>query len=446
MKLEKVFNPKTVAVIGATERPSSVGRGLVENLQEGKRDLYYINPNRDELFGDKSYAGITEVDDEIDLAIIAVPKTVVPQVIDDCIEKKVGAVIIISAGFAEADEEGEKRQKEISEKLKRAGIPLVGPNCLGIIRPPVNLNASFAPGSPKEGSLALISQSGALIDSIVDGSQGQNYGFSLIVSVGNAAGLSLVDYVRVADEDPNTKVIMLYIEGIENGREFLTALKKTETPVVAIKGGKTEKSKKAISSHTGSLAGRYEVFSAALRQAGIFEVDSLEEMFDVAKLLAWQSGPIDGVGVVTNGGGAGVLLTDALYGQGLTLPELSEETIRKIEEKMHPDYSKGNPLDIVGDALPDRYESACRGMLSQEDISTLVVIQTLQIMTDPLENAKAITKLKKEFKKPIITVFMGAGKGTREAIAHLEKNGVPNYPDPERAAKPLQALKQKQDE
>jgi len=441
MKFEKIFNPKTVAVVGATERPSSVGRGLVENLQEGKRDLFYINPNREELFGEKSYSKVTDVSEEIDLAIIAVPKNIAPEVVDDCIEKQVGAVIIISAGFAEADEEGEKRQEEISKKLEKADIPLVGPNCLGIIRPPVNLNASFAPGSPKEGTLSLISQSGALIDSIVDGSKNQNYGFSLIVSVGNAAGLSLVDYVRVADEDPNTEVIMLYIEGIEDGREFLRVLEEVKTPVVAIKGGKTEKSKKAISSHTGSLAGRYEVFSAALRQAGVFEVDSLEEMFDVAKLLAWQSGSVDEVGVVTNGGGAGVLLTDALYNQNLTLPDLSEETIRKIKEDMHPDYSKGNPLDIVGDALPDRYESACRGVISQENISALVVIQTLQIMTDPLENAKRIVKLKKEFKKPIATVFMGAGKETKEAIVYLEKNGIPNYSDPKRAAKPLQALK-----
>ncbi len=437
----KIFNPETVAVIGATDRADSVGRGLIENLKKGDRKIFLVNPKRREIFGEKSYSKITDIEEEIDLAVIAIPKEIVTEAVDDCIEKRVGAIIIISAGFSESDEEGKKRQDEIAEKLKKAKIPLVGPNCLGVIRPSVNLNASFAPGNPKEGKISLISQSGALIDSIIDGAKAENYGFSLIISVGNAAVLSLTDYIKIADEDPDTHVIALYIEGVKRGKEFLKTLKSTTKPVIVLKGGKVEKAKEAICSHTGSLAGEYPVFSSALRQGGAIEVGSVEELFDTAKAVAWQPNTKKGVGIVTNGGGAGVLLTDCLYPKGFTIPDLKKYTLDKISSEMHPDFSKGNPLDIVGDALPGRYELACRAILEQEDISSLVVIQTLQIMTDPMGNAKSLVKLKDEYEKPIIAVFMGAGKETREAISFLEENEIPNYTDPARAAKALKALK-----
>ncbi len=439
----EIFNPKTIAVIGATEREKSVGRGLIKNLSSSESEVYLVNPSTDTVFNRKSYSKITEIDQRIDLAIIAIPKEHVPDAVEDCIRAKVRALIIISAGFAETGEEGREAQDRIAKSLKEANIPFVGPNCLGILRPPVSLNASFAPGSPQKGDIALISQSGALIDSIIDGSKDKHYGFSFIVSVGNAAGLSLVDYIKMADEDDNTKVITLYIEGVSDGRELFETLKETTKPVVVIKAGKVARSKKAISSHTGSMAGEYEIFSAALRQAGAIEADSLEELFDIAKTIAWQQKLEGNIGVVTNGGGAGVLLTDSLYNHGVSLANLSAATKRKIEPEMHPDYSKANPLDIVGDALPDRYEAACRGLLEQDDVFGLVVIQTLQIMTEPVENAKILIDLHKEFNKPIITVFMGAGEKTKEAIKLLEDYGIPNFSDPSRVAKPLQALMKK---
>lgn len=441
--IPEIFNPKSIAIIGATERENSVGRGIIENLKSGSAELFYVNPSSKKVFGEKSYNRITDIEKDIDLAVIAIPKEIVSEVVDDCIEKKVGGVLIVSAGFAETGEEGKKRQDEIAEKLSKAGIPLVGPNCLGILRPPVGLNASFAPGNPKNGDICLISQSGALIDSIIDGAKEENYGFSLIISVGNAAGLSLIDYIKIADEDPSTKVIALYIEGVDKGRELFNCLKKIKTPVVAIKGGKSEKSKKAICSHTGSLAGEHEIFSAALRQAEVEEVDTLSQLFDVSKALAWQSATGDRVAVVTNGGGAGVLLTDQLYEDGLKLAELNQDTIEKIENKMHPDYSKSNPLDIVGDALPERYEIAADNFLAQENVDVLVVIMTLQVMTDPLETAKRLVKLKEKHQKPILTVFMGAGKETTEGIDFLEENKIPNYSHPKRVAKPIKALNNK---
>lgn len=442
----EIFNPKTIAIIGATERKKSVGRGLVENLSKEGKELFYVNPFQDYILGKNCYPKISDIDTDIDLAIIAIPKESVPEVVDDCIKAKVKAVIIISAGFAETGQKGKEVQDQIAAKLKKAKIPLVGPNCLGILRPPVGLNASFAPTSPSQGDIALISQSGALIDSIIYTSKDQNYGFSLIVSVGNAAGLNLVDYIRMADEDKHSKVITLYVEGVKNGREFLDALKATKKPIVVIKAGKTAKSKKAIASHTGSMAGEYEIFSAALRQGGAIEANSLEELFDIAKTMAWQSTWKGKVGIVTNGGGAGVLLTDSFDAYNLDLAKLSDNTKKKIASKMHPDYSAANPVDIVGDALPNRYETACREFLKQKDVAVLIVIQTLQIMTEPVENAKRLIRLHKEFQKPMIAVFMGESQKTKEAIKVLENYGIPNFSDPSKVAKPLQALMQKNNE
>ncbi len=437
---KKMFNPKTIAVIGAIERENSVGRGVIENLNKGDADIFFVNPNIEMVFGEKTYSKITDIDSEIDLAIIIIPKQFVSQAVDDCIEKMVGGVIIISSGFAEIDEEGRIIQEEISKKLKEANIDLVGPNTLGIIRPPISLNASFAPGNPKKGEIAFIFQSGGLIDAVIDGSEKENYGFSLIVSVGNAAGVSIADYIKFADDDIHTKVIALYIEGVKNGRYFLETLKKVKKPVIIIKAGRIEKTKKTISSHTGSLAGEYNIFSGVLKQAGAMEVDSLEELFDVAKALAWLPAGGRNIGVVTNGGGVGVLLTDYLYENNFLLPEIEKETVDIINSNGPVNFSLNNPMDVLGDALSDRYEKACRGIIQQDNISSLVVVQTPQIMTEHLENAKKIVRLREEFKKPILTSFMGAGEKTREAINYLEENKIPNYSDPKRLIKPLLSL------
>ncbi len=440
--MEKIFKPKSIALIGANKRKGSVGRGIAENLQKGSARLFYVNPNAGEIFKNKAYKKITDIDENIDLAVIAIPQKFVLQAVKECVQKKVKGIIIISSGFSETGKEGEKIQNEIVEITKKANISLVGPNTLGIIRPTVNFNASFAPGNPPKGGVAFIAQSGGLIDAIIDGALEENFGFSIIVSVGNAAGISLSDYVDFAEKDKFTKVIALYIEGVENGRDLFNVIKKTKKPVVVIKGGKARKAKEVISSHTGSLAGEYDIFSAAMRQAGAIETDSLEELFDVVKALVSFGKCKKGVGVVTNGGGAGVLITDYIYkSEELFLPEISKKTIRKIEkETKKARIVFKNPLDILGDALPERYEIACRNLLFQENVSSLVVIQTPQIMTSPLENAKKIAKLKKEFKKPIITVFMGRGDLTKKAISYLEKRGVPNYSDPKRVVKPLLSL------
>jgi acetyltransferase len=422
---DNIFNPKTVAVIGATDREGSVGKGVVDNLRTtAERRIYFVNIFEEEVSGEKTYKNVNDIDDNIDLVMIVVPKKAVSEVVDDCIKKEVGGVLIISKGFAEAGEEGEEEQKKISGKLKEAGISLIGPNCLGVLRPPVDLNASFSPGSPKSGGIAFISQSGGLIDAVISDSEENNYGFSLIVSVGNAAGFTIEDYIKIADSDEETSVIALYIEGVVDGRSFMKTVKETEKPVVILKAGKMDQSKKAVMSHTGMLAGEYRIFSSAIKQAKAVEVDSLEEMFDVAKALSWQKkAEGEGVGIVTNGGGAGILLADLIYKEGLELPQGIK-----------------NPLDIIGDASPEDYEKGCLEMIKEEDVSLMVVIQTPQIVTKPLENAKRIKAIFETHKKPVIVIFMGLGGESKEAVRYLEENKIPNYTDPKRALKPILAI------
>lgn len=425
--MNRLFNPKSVAIIGATNRENSVGLGIVKNLDNNQRDVFFVNPNYNTLFGKKSYSRIQEIESDIDLAVIAVPKQFVESVVDDCIIKKVKGVLIISSGFAEFDENGRKLQERIASKLKKSNIYFIGPNSLGIINMSADLNASFAPRNPKKGDIALISQSGGFIDSVID-----SYGFSLIISVGNAAGITLEEYIAFADQDNNTRVIALYIEGVVNGRNFFNVLKSTKKPVVAIKAGKIPQSQKAISSHTGSLAGEYRIFSSVLAQAGVSEADSIEEMFDIAKALAWQGKCGKKVGVITNGGGAGILMTDCLYDAGFELPK-----IKKINNVR---YAINNPLDIMGDASTMDYEKAIESVISQKNISALIIMQTPQIVTNPMANAKAIVEISKKHSKPVITVFMG---NVPDAIKYLEDNKIPNYTDPKRVIKPLKSILKK---
>ncbi len=422
--IDKIFNPSSVAIIGATERENSVGRSIVENLLVSGIDLFFVNSRIKVIFDKETYSNITEIKENIDLAVVVVPKIAVSKVIDDCVEKKVGGVVIISSGFAEEGEQGKALQKEIKEKLDNAEIPFVGPNSLGILRPPLDFNVSFSPGNPNKGGIAFISQSGGLIDALIDGSETSSYGFSFIVSVGNAAGLDIADYINFINQDENTKVIALYIEGVKDGRKLFEAVKSSDKPIIILKAGRTPKTIEAVSSHTGSLAGEYRIFSAALKQAGAFEVDSFEELFDTAKALDFQNTNKGDVGIVTNGGGAGVLIADLIYESGLSLAKL--EGIK-------------NPYDILGDASCKKYKHACEAVIKQKEVSQLVVIQTPQAVTEFSKNVEMITELQK-YNKPIVTVLMGFGKETKSAINYLEKSKIPSYSDPRRAIKPILAL------
>ena len=432
--MKYIFNPKSVALIGATDRAGSVGKGLAINLLEGekKRNVFFVNPNRKKVLNKKTYPQLKDIEQGIDLAVIVVPAKIVLQIVKECCEKKVKAVIIISSGFAETGTKGAFIQKQIQDFLECGNISLIGPNCLGILRPSTGLNVSFAPFTPKAGGIALISQSGALLDSIIDASSNKSYGFSAIISYGNEAGLKLTDFLKWADNDPETKVISIYMEGLKNGREFFEIAEKSKKPIVVLKGGKTKTSQKAVSSHTGALAGEAEIYSTAFKQAKIFEVESIKQLLNVSKALSWQPRCRNGIGIVSNGGGVAILSADYCDKYNIILPDL--------KFKMPEKWSQNNPLDIIGDAISEDYSLAINSLLKQENIYGLIILQTVQRMTDSLKNAKIIIEAKKKFKnKPIVTAFLGE-KNIRKAVDLLEKNKIPNYSDPLEAVEAIKAL------
>ena len=455
-KIDVIFNPNSIAVIGASRNQNSAGYGVLKNLVKGcvfeneyckpfKGRTYAVNPNAEEILGIKCYQSITDIEDDIDLAIIAIPSTIVLNIIKECIKKGVKGIIIISAGFAELGEQGKKMQDQIVKLTKSAKIPLIGPNCLGIIRPSANLNASFAPSTPPEGNVAFVSQSGAIADSVIDWAIENRYGFSNIISYGNKADVDIHDFIEWLGQDQETKAIAIYIEGLEKGKEFMEIAKKVAKtkPIVVLKAGKTKTGKKAISTHTGSLAGSYKVYQAAFKQSNIITADTIEELFDTSKALSYQP-PCkeNAIAIITNGGGCGVLTADYCDEIGIKLVELKKATITKLDKtkKMSPVYSKKNPLDIIGDALPETYEAAINTLLKEKYIYGIIIIQTLQTMTNSEEAARIIIKAQQKHPdKPIICVYMG-GKFSKRGRYMLEQNNIPDYNDPKKAVLAMKAL------
>lgn len=455
-RLDPLFNPEKIAVIGASRDEKSVGYGILKNLVRGcvfeneycrpfRGKIYAINPNADEILNIKCRPTILKVDDQIDLAIIAVPAKIVRKEIMECAQKKVKAVIVVSAGFAEMGKEGKKLQDEIAEICRKAKMPLLGPNCLGIIRPSVNLNASFAPSMPPKGPVAFVTQSGALADSMIDWAIEKRYGFSTIVSYGNMADADLCEFIEWLENDDETKAIALYVEGINDGKRFMECAKRMsrKKPIIALKAGRTKEGISAVASHTGSLAGSYDIYKAAFMQSGIEIADTIEELFELANALANQ--PVcreNSIAIITNGGGCGVLCSDHCSSLGVNLAELKKTAIQKLDDSglMHHAYSRRNPLDIVGDALPQRYGMAINTVLGESNVSGAIVIQTLQTMTNPEEDAKVIIEAHKKYPdKPVICVFMG-GYFTKNGVFLLGENNIPNYTDVSKAARAMKAL------
>ncbi|PIN87248.1 hypothetical protein COV19_00570 [Candidatus Woesearchaeota archaeon CG10_big_fil_rev_8_21_14_0_10_44_13] len=455
-KLDALFNPKSVVLIGASRDSRSVGYGILKNLVSGcffesryckpfGGRVYAVNPNAQEILGVKCHPSIIDIKEEIDLAVIAVPAKIVPKIMKDCVKKKVKGFIIISAGFGEIGPEGKKLQNEIVAIARSAKTPLIGPNCLGIIRTPIYLNASFAPSIPPRGPVAFLSQSGAIADSIIDWAIEYRYGMSTLISYGNRADLDVHDFLEWLYDDPETKAIALYIEGIEDGRKFMEVAKKVSArkPIIALKAGRTAEGASAIASHTGSLAGSYEIYKTAFRQSGVIVADNIEELFDLAKALANQPACRENsIAVVTNGGGCGVLCADHCSALGVKLVELKKNTLQKLDRtgKMHPAYSRRNPLDIIGDALPDQYEAAINTLLGEDYIHGLIIIQTLQTMTDPEKDAKVIIEAHKKYpNKPLICVYMG-GQYSKKGAETLESHHIPDFNDVSKAAKAMWVL------
>jgi len=406
--------------------------------------VYPVNPHHSDVLGKKCYASVHDVPGEVDLAVLCVPAAAVIQVVRECGQKKVKALVVTTAGFAEIGAQGRLLQEQLAAEADKYGMTILGPNCLGIIRPPESLNASFALAAPKDGEVAFISQSGALSDSVIDWAIENRFKFSLLVSVGNSAQLDTTDFIEWCETDPHTKAIAVYLEGLKDGRRFMEVCKRVSKtkPIVLLKAGRGAAGTKSAGAHTGSLVGSYRVWKAACRQCGVVLANDFEEMFEFAGALASQKRSLhNSVAIVTNGGGAGVLCADYCEENGIKLAELTEDTLKTLESKgMHKAYSRRNPLDLVGDALPERYKAAVDTLMSTEYIGAVIVIQTLQTMTDTVEDAKVVIEAKKKFPdKPICCVFMG-GRFTRPGSKLLVEHGIAEFNDPRRAARTMAAM------
>ncbi len=438
-KLDKLFNPKVVAIVGATTKKESVGYALMKNIIGSGFDgiVYPINPKRTNVLGVKAYPSLDDVPDKIDLAIIATPAKSVPEIVEKCGKVGVSGILLISAGFAEAGEDGKELMKQIFETIRKYKIRLIGPNCLGFINPSIKFNASFANKMALPGKIALISQSGALCTAILDWSIKQNVGFSNFVSIGSMMDVSFHDLIDYFGSDPHTSSIVIYMESLIDARSFMSAARAfaRNKPIIVLKAGKSTEGAQAAMSHTGSLAGNDFVFDAAFRRAGVIRVDTIEELFNIAKSLAMQPKPVNNrLAIVTNAGGPGVIATDTLIAKGGKLTKLSDETISELNKHLSTHWSKGNPIDVLGDAGPEQYAKAVELCAKDRNVDGILVILTPQSMTDSTEIAMQIAAISKNCKKTVLASWMGADD-IAEGQKVLEANNIPVYQTPENAVK-----------
>jgi len=441
MSFDTMLRPRSIAVIGASENPSKVGYAVMANLlaEDFPGDIYPINLKKETLLGKKCYPSLKDVPGVIDLAVIIVTREHVLQVVKDCIAKRVPSIITITAGFAETDEEGKRLQKELARLVRGAKITHMGPNCLGLINPWEKLNAAFGQAAGEPGHIALFSQSGALITALQDWAATNRLGFSMVASIGNKATLDEDDFLEYLKDEPNTRVIAAYLEDIHDGQQFMKIAEKVskKKPIIILKSGRTQAGAKAASSHTGSLAGADMAYNCAFERTGVIRVDSIEHLFDVASALAYQPLPEgDRIAVVTNAGGPGIMMADVLEMAGLKVADLKEETKEKLAAILPMAASIHDPVDVLGDARGDRYGDALRILVDSDDNDGLIVILTPQKMTDVEGTARAIVEAAKNSKKPIFTCFMGA-QAVFPGVDILQKNKIPQYSIPERAARAM---------
>jgi acetyltransferase len=442
LNLNKIFNPKSVAVIGASDEEGSVGNALIKNFIESgfEGKVYPVNLRKTEVLGLKTYQTVEQIGEPVDLAIIATPARTVPDVLEQCGKAGTNGIIIISAGFKEIGPEGRALEEKISEIKKKYGMRIVGPNCLGVIRPSIRLNATFIKKMPKPGNIAFISQSGALGSAILDWAVHENIGFSNFVSLGSMTDVDFGDLIDYFGTDAKTRSILMYIEGITDARKFMSAARHfaRTKPIIVVKAGKFIESAKAAASHTGSLTGEDMIYDIAFKRAGMVRVDEIADLFNCAEVLGMQplpKGP--NLAIITNAGGPGVMATDALIAQGGTLAQLSPKTMETLNSILPNFWSRGNPIDILGDAKADRYRAVVEACLDDENVDGIAIIYTAQAVTEPVEVAESIVDLVKNrsyHNKTILTSFMGYG-AVEQANRIFIENSFPTYSTPEQAIK-----------
>ncbi|MPW39999.1 acetyl CoA synthetase [Thermococcus sp. 101 C5] len=449
MSLEALFKPKSVAVIGASGTPGKIGYAIMKNLidygYEGKIYAVNVKGGEIEISGRKFpvYKSILDVPDEVDMAVIVVPAKFVPQVVEECGKKGVKVLPIISSGFGELGEEGKKVEQQLVETAHKYGMRILGPNIFGVVYTPAKLNATFGPTDVMPGKLALISQSGALGIALMGWTILEKVGLSAVVSVGNKSDIDDADLLEYFETDENTGAILIYMEGVKDGRKFMEVAKKVsmKKPIIIIKAGRSERGAKAAASHTGSLAGADNIYTAAFKQSGVLRALTIGEAFDWARTLSNLPEPQgENVVILTNGGGIGVMATDAAEEEGLKLYDNLEE-LKVFANHMPPFGSYKNPVDLTGMAGAESYEGAIRDALAHPEMHAIAVLYCQTAVLDPRDLAKIVIKEYEASgrKKPLVVAIVG-GVEAKEAIDMLNEHGIPAYPEPERAIKSLAAL------
>jgi acetyl coenzyme A synthetase (ADP forming)-like protein len=446
--IKSIMSPKSIAVVGATNRPGSVGLAVFRNILTAgfQGVLYPVNPKARYVQSVKAYPKLGDIPDEVDLAVVIVPAEIVCPILEEAGQKKVKGGVVITAGFKEIGGHGVELENSVKQVVAKHNICLVGPNCLGVINnsDKVRMNASFATKMPKAGNIAFISQSGALCTAVLDYAEGRNIGFSKFVSFGNKADVNEIDLLRYLGDDPDTDVILMYLEDITNGRAFLETAREitwqARKPILAVKSGRSIEGARAAASHTGALVGSDTSYDALFRQSGILRVEGVNELFNLA--IAFSKQPIpkgNRIAIVTNAGGPGIMATDAAIRHNLIIAPLSEETKKKLKEELPPTASIENPVDVIGDATHKRYEAAIRQVLMDENVDGAIVIMSPQAMTDIMETAEIVPRVTKGINKPVLCSFMGI-VDVSKGVQYLEQHGIPNYQFPEAAVRAMASM------
>jgi acetyl coenzyme A synthetase (ADP forming)-like protein len=443
---EEIFYPRSIAVIGASPKPDKVGYSVLRNLLPFDGEVYPINPNESQILGRKVYPSISSVSDEVDLAVVAVPAKMVPDIIAEVGRKGVKLAVIISAGFRETGQRGKILERKVMDAAKKNNVRIIGPNCVGIMLPHEKINTTFDPITPKSGHIAFISQSGAIITTVVDWSKSEGIGFSAVISVGNQADLGFLDFLKFSETNKETRAIVLYIEEIKNGREFLKAVKRIsgKKPVIALKSGASKRGHQAASSHTGSLAGSYEVYMAAFRQTGVIAAYSLKEAFLIAELTASEGYP-DGnrAVVISNAGGFAVLASDYAEKYGVDLIELPKKMRSELDSLLPKNWSGENPIDVIGDAGSDRYANVFNTMIrNQERWDIAFVISVPTAVLNPNILANEVVRFSRNTHKMIVGCMLG-GESVKSGEKILRDNNIPNFPELEDAFKVVGRIMQR---
>jgi len=442
--LHPLLNPRSVAVFGASEREDSVGGTLYRNLRRSgfHGEVYAINPKHETLFGERCYPGTDALPQTPDLALIATPAHTVPMILEECGQRGIRQAIVLTAGFREVGPKGVALEEQVLHAAHKYGIRFIGPNCLGIQRPGIGLNATFSQGATVAGDLALVSQSGALCTAMLDWAETNGIGFSSVISTGASADIDFGEILDYLAYDTATKGILLYIEGIRDARRFMSALRATARlkPVVLIKVGRHEAGSKAVASHTGALVGSDAVFDALVRRAGVVRVNSITQLFASARALSTHIKPTGNrLVIVTNGGGPGVMATDRAVDLGVQLAELVPASIEKLNQVLPPNWSHGNPIDIIGDATAERYRAAVKTCLECDNVDGVLVMLTPQAMTHPTESAEAVVEVAKQSTKPVIACWMGEAQ-VAEGRQRFKAAGIPYFTTPEPAVESFSFL------